>query len=167
MVEEKTDILIKKLKSGDLDLAFLALPINETDLESCHLFDDQFYIAVSQEHELYKQEEMEQKDLHNHTLMLLDEGHCLRDQALDICGAYKNVDETDFRATSLETLRQMVRAGTGITFMPATAIRNDDGIKYIPIKGGGLHRKIGMVWRKTSARKEAIEKIYDAIKVHY
>lgn len=166
LIEEKTDVLIRKLKLGELDMAFLALPVYEADLESRHLFDDPFYIATPEDHALSHCSQIGQEALGEHKLLLLGEGHCLRDQSMDICKRYRVSEDADCRTTSLEILRQMVKAGTGITFMPEIAIRDeeDSSIKYIPIKNPAPHRNIGLVWRKSSTRKETIEAIYDAIK---
>jgi len=100
------------------------------------------------------------KELSRYSLLLLDEGHCLRDQALELCRLGGIPEEPDFRATSLETLRQMVKAGTGITLMPAIAARRDEaGIRYIPFNPPAPMRRIDLVWRKTSARLKAIERL--------
>ena len=124
------------------------------------LFDDEFYLAVPTNHELTKFDRIEQKNLKKHRLLLLEEGHCLRDQSLEVCRLNGIREEQDFKATGLETLRQMVKAETGITFMPKIAIQeNEIGICYIPFKPPTPSRKIGLVWRKTSARYQAIHKL--------
>lgn len=163
LFEEKTDALIRKLKSGELDAAFLALPLHESNLESATLFDDEFYIAVPEDHELAGCPQIGQRILREHNLLLLEEGHCMRDQALDICDLYDLAEEPDFRATSLETLRQMVRAGIGVTIMPKIAVHDDEGIKYIPIKDPAPKRSIALVWRKTSVRKATFKTIAAAV----
>ena len=92
--------------------------------------------------------------------MLLEDGHCLREQALEACSLLGAYEQQDFKATSLETLRQMVKAGTGITFMPHIAIQPDErDICYIPFKKPAPYRTIGLVWRKTSVRTAVIEKL--------
>jgi len=96
-------------------------------------------------------------------ILLLDDGHCLRDQALQIC-QLQGAEEQDVRATGLETLRQMVRAGTGITFMPKIAINEvEAGIRYIPFIEPVPSRSIGLVYRKTSVRTELITKFVELI----
>lgn len=154
--EEKTEMLIEKLLHGDLDAALLAYPVQSDALASVELFEDPFYLAVSSRHPLAGRKSVEQSELLQYNLLLLEEGHCLRDQALDVCTIMQIGEEVDFRATSLETLRQMVAANVGITLMPKIAIPADrgQGIVYIPFDGHPPSRKIGMFWRKSSAKGE-------------
>ncbi len=165
LVEEKSDVLIDQLKSGVLDVAFLALPIEDEKLESVCLFEDVFQVAVPVGHPLAKNKTITQKSLMKEKLLLLDEGHCLRDQALDLCHRYHIETEQDFRATSLETLRQMVKAGTGITLMPNIAIgRNEEGIVYLPFEKNIPARSIALVWRKTTAKRLLLEEVIQLLK---
>lgn len=164
LVEEKTDQLIEKLHHGTLDAAILALPVEEDYFTSLPLFEDEFKLAVPEHHPLAAREAVTQEDVRPHKLLLLEEGHCLRDQALEVCQLRGLEEETDFRATGLETLRQMVKAGTGITFMPDIAIQeNDAHIRYIPFKAPAPKRTIGLVWRKTSARETLITSIAEML----
>lgn len=157
LIEEKTDTLIEQLKHGQLDATLLALPINDDYLETRALFEDEFYLAVANDHPMAIRASVRQSDLFGQQLLLLDEGHCLRGQALQLCQLNQAEEQQDVRATGLETLRQMVRAGTGITFMPKIAIRGpEEGIRYIPFEDPVPKRTIALVWRKTSARKELI-----------
>jgi LysR family hydrogen peroxide-inducible transcriptional activator len=156
LIEEKTDILIEQLKQGQLDAALLALPVHDDYLASSVLFEDEFFLAVANDNPLAQQPTIAHADLFHQQLLLLDEGHCLRGQALQIC-KLNHAEEQDVRATGLETLRQMVKAGTGITFMPKIAIHElDAGISYIPFENPVPKRTIGLFWRKTSARKELL-----------
>lgn len=158
--EEKTEHLLEKLKHGELDAAFLALPVQDDFLVSEPLFQDEFYLAVSPDHPLADAKRILQRDLRSHQLLLLEEGHCLRDQALEVCQLHGISEEQDFKATGLETLRQMVKAGTGITFIPNIAIQDQEtGIRYIPFQEPAPARTIGLVRRKTSARKDVIKKL--------
>lgn len=160
LVEEKTHVLIDRLKRGELDAALLALPVNDDQLEVNALFDDEFLLAVPPQHALAKRKTVSFDDLYPNKLLLLDEGHCLRDQALSVCQLAGMDEEQDFRATSLETLRQMVKAGTGITLMPKIAIhKNESDIRYIPFAAPAPYRSIALIWRKTSARKAVIERL--------
>ena len=160
LIEEKTEQLIAQLHKGEIDAAFLALPIDDDFLRSQKCFDDEFFLAVPPEHSLAQKTEIDQTTLAQHKLLLLEEGHCLRDQALSVCQLHGTDEEQDFKATGLETLRQMVKAGTGITFMPQMAIQpNETGICYVPFKSPAPKRSIGLVWRKTSARQAVIDQL--------
>ncbi|WP_445371593.1 LysR substrate-binding domain-containing protein [Methylomonas sp. HW2-6] len=159
LVEEKTEQLIQQLKSGQMDCALLALPVYEDFLESKAVFDDDFLLAVADNHPLAFNSVVEQSDLQGEHLLLLDEGHCLRGHALQVCQTVGADEEQDVRATSLETLRQMVHAGTGVTFIPQIAVRHEPGIRYIRFAAPAPSRTIGLVWRKTSARGELIRQL--------
>lgn len=168
LIEEKTDVLFNKLSIGEIDAALLALPLRESSLVSEKLFEDEFYLAVPEDHELTKHDIVSQKVLRHHRLLLLEEGHCLRDQALEVCNLHGIAEEQDFKATGLETLRQMVKAGTGITFMPKIAINEDDsGIHYIPFKAPAPKRTIGLVWRKTTPRQLVMDKLIKIFKIQF
>lgn len=168
LIEEKTAPLITRLKSGEIDAALLALPVNEDSLISVKLFDDAFRLAVPIQHPLADKTTIAQTDLIQHKLLLLEEGHCLRDQALEICHQQHIEEEQDFRATGLETLRLMVSAGTGITLMPEIAINTaDKNIRYIPFKPPAPKRSIGLVWRKTSTRTILIEQLLPLLRDKY
>lgn len=165
LIEEKTDVLVEQLRTGRCDAALLALPVNDPALVSMRLFDDPFLLAVPPEHPLAARERVDLRDLADLRLLLLDEGHCLRDQALNLCYRHGGHEEVDFRATSLETLRMMVRAGTGITLMPWTAAREDHtGIRYLPFAEPQPRRLIGLVWRKTTARGPLIGKLIELLR---
>lgn len=164
LIEDKTLFLMDKLRHGEIDAALLALPVHDDYMVSQELFEDEFCLAVAPDHKLASRDSVDQKCLKKHKLLLLEEGHCLRDQSLEICERQGLAEEQDFRATGLETLRQMVKAGTGITFMPKIAIQeNEAGIKYIPFNEPVPKRIIGLVWRKTSARKDVMEKLVEAL----
>jgi len=164
LVEEKTETLIAQLKQGKLDAALLAMPINDDYLEARMLFEDEFYLALASDHPLARKQTIAQPDLLNQQLLLLDEGHCLRGQALQICQINDAEEQQDVRATGLETLRQMVKAGTGITFMPKIAILEpEEGIRYIPFDDPAPKRTIGLFWRRTSSRNELLEELIKLI----
>ena len=160
LIEDKTDALIERLKAGTLDMALLALPIQDDFLQTAVLFDDEFLLAVGRDHEFARKPQVKQSDLIGQPLLLLDEGHCLRGQALQVCRLSGAEEQQDLRATGLETLRQMVYAGTGITFMPKIALRKDEpGISYLPFEPPAPKRTIGLVWRKTTARQGLISEL--------
>lgn len=164
LVEEKTAELLDKLKTGNLDAALVALPVEEEGLGSAPLFDDPFLLAVPHAHPLAKRKHINQSDIKGEQLLLLEDGHCLRSQALEVCSLIGASEHQDFRATSMETLRQMVAAGVGITLIPKLAMRKKDGIIYIPFAKPAIFRTIGLVWRKTTVRKPCIEALLSVVK---
>jgi LysR family hydrogen peroxide-inducible transcriptional activator len=158
LLEEKTDELLKKLQSGEIDAAFIAMPINNDAFEKEKIFSEKFLLAVPKNHQLASRKKIQIRDLKGKTLMLLEDGHCLRDQALEACSMLGAFEQQDFRATSLETLRQMVITGAGITLMPEIAIKKEDKISYLEITNAPS-RSIGMYWRKSSARKSLMKEM--------
>ncbi|MDE1901600.1 MAG: LysR family transcriptional regulator [Alphaproteobacteria bacterium] len=166
--EEKTERLTEQLKAGTIDAALLALPVEDPALDAHPLFDDAFLLAVSARHELAHRKQIGIDDLDGRKLLLLDEGHCLRDQALSVCHAHGAREEKSFRATSLETLRLMVRADPSLmTLMPAVAVEKHDGLRYIRFTGAQPSRRIGIVFRKTSARADVIAEMAAALAKAY
>ena len=158
LVEEKTETLLQKLQSGEIDAAFVALPIANEALEVLKIFEEPFLLALPKGHALAKSKKIHAKDLKGQTLMLLEEGHCLRNQALEVCSMLGAFETHDFKASSLETLRQMVAVGAGITLMPEIAAQKDGKIIYVEIVNAPK-RTIGLVWRKSSGRGELLKEI--------
>ena len=153
LVEEKTDVLVQMLEQGGIDCALLAMPIANEHLDSVKLFREPFTLAVAATDPLAKRKSVSVNDLRNVNMLLLDEGHCLRDQALHVCQSIGIGEARNFRATSLETLRHMVAGGNAVTLMPQLAVRTDDAsMRYIPFKEPVPSRVIGLYWRKTSGR---------------
>src|SRR6185436_15942536 len=116
--EYQTDTMLEKLHSGEIDVGILALPVTMDGLDSQALYKEPFTVAMPSHHKLAGKSSIKVEDLSHETLLLLEDGHCLRDQALDVCSGTDVHEKQDFRATSLETLRQMVAAGVGITLLP-------------------------------------------------
>ena len=139
-------------------------------LESRELYREEFLLAVPERHRLAARERVRVADLKDETLLLLEEGHCLRDQALEVCSRVGVRDSQDFRATSLETLRQMVAAGAGLTLLPELAsrgaYRSGRGVALRPFVRPTPARHIGAVWRKTTPRRAAIDALCDLIAQH-
>ena len=119
--EDLTANLIERLRTGLLDAILLALPIQTDGLELIELFREPFVMALPKDSPLAGKSEVMETDLVGVPLLLLEDGHCLRDQALAVCGLPRPRGAEDFRASSLETLRQMVAAGVGCTLLPALA----------------------------------------------
>ena len=120
------------------------------------MFEDKFFLAVNQSHPLAKQKTVDWKDIENDQLLLLEEGHCLRDQALEVCSLAGIRESVDFKATSLETLRYMVAAGMGMTLMPEIACKNNDDLSYLRFRSKQPFRTIGLVYRRSSSCKMLI-----------
>jgi LysR family transcriptional regulator, hydrogen peroxide-inducible genes activator len=137
-------------------------------LDSTTLYDEPFALAVPSTHPLADRERVKVDDLRGETLLLLEDGHCLRDQALEVCSRVRVNEAQDYRATSLETLRQMVAAGHGITLLPElaaeTPVGTARGLRIKPFVKPAPGRTIGAVWRKSSTRVRAIEAIAQAIR---
>ncbi len=169
LVEEKTEAVLRLLREGKLDAGILALPLHEDSLHSEFLFEEPFLLAVSDEHALaHKQGQLKLADLTNQNLLLLEDGHCLRDQALEVCHMAGAGEHSGFRATSLETLRQMVAANVGITLLPVTAVKPPvaqvEGLHLIEFKGHPPSRRIAMVWRKSSAMTGFLKQLADVFR---
>jgi LysR family hydrogen peroxide-inducible transcriptional activator len=160
--EEKTENLFIKLKNGDVDCAFFAMPMEDNSLEYMQIMEDEFFLAVNEKHRLSGKKEINNNDLLGENLLLLEEGHCLREQALSVCASL-SAGEQDFRATGLETLRLMVEAGSAITIMPKIAIKEGVNIRYIPFAEPKPTRKIGLYWRKSSAKVLLIKNVIEII----
>ena len=164
LYEEKTADLLVMLDEGTIDAAFIALPHEDNLLESDFVFKEDFLLAVPKSHEYYSHSKTSIKTLKEESLLLLSEGHCLRDQALDFCQQNSISEHFDFKASSLETLRQMVAAGVGMTLIPECAVKKSDEIKYLPFDKKSPNRQIALFWRKTSIRADVLREIADDIR---
>ncbi len=163
LYEYQTAPMLEKLRCGELDLGVLALPVELEGLEARELFAEPFMVAVPDRHRLAKRERVQVADLEDETLLLLEEGHCLRDQALEVCSRVGAGESQDFRATSLETLRQMVATGAGVTLLPELATKgaygDARGVAVLPFAKPAPVRRVGAVWRRTTARRPAIDAV--------
>jgi LysR family hydrogen peroxide-inducible transcriptional activator len=152
LYEYQTEPLLKHLRDGEIDIGIMALPISQDGLESQKLYDEAFTVAIPNNHPLGEKSTIKVQDLKGQTLLLLEDGHCLRDQALEVCSRVDVHEAEDFRATSLETLRQMVIAGLGITLLRRFARPEPT-------------RTVGAVWRKSSTRTAAISELCKVVHV--
>jgi len=170
LYEYQTAPMLETLREGELDLGVLALPVDLTGLEARELYREAFTVAVPERHPLAQRETLRVTDLRGEKLLLLEEGHCLREQALEVCGNAGVSEGEDFRATSLETLRQMVAAGAGVTLLPELASRgaygNARGVKIRPFARPAPVRQIGAVWRRTTPRRAAVDAVARVIAEH-
>jgi LysR family hydrogen peroxide-inducible transcriptional activator len=164
LVEEKTEQLLTKLQQGEIDCALLALPVESDRLIAKEVLWEAFYLAVAAAHPFAQQDSVALDMLNHHSLLLLDDGHCLREQSLELCARIGSGESTRYRATSLETLRNMIAAGTGMTFMPELAVKKDDkDVRYIPFASPAPGRRIGLVYRKASGRQRLFERVSEVM----
>lgn len=167
LVEEKSDVLLQRLREGRLDAALLALPVHDEQLHAEFLFDEPFVLAAPRGHELTSRASLDVDELSDETLLLLEDGHCLRDQALDVCRLSGAHEKSGFRATSLETLRQMVAAEVGVTLLPALSVHapvaQPAGIQLVAFRAPVPSRRIALVWRKSSAMDRFLQQLADTI----
>lgn len=165
LFEDQTERLLGRLRSGEIDGALMATPVEGRDLVVRHLFDEPFVLAVPNGHPLSRKDGIGFNDLRPERVLLLEEGHCLRDQALEVCALAGAAEATEFRATSLETLRQMVAAGGGVTLLPALAaeanatVPNHSAIILERFQAPVPEREIALFSRKGSARTPALEAV--------
>jgi LysR family hydrogen peroxide-inducible transcriptional activator len=164
--EYQTAPLVERTLAGELDLAVLALPAETRGLVTRPLFEESFLVAMPATHRLAARKRVKAADLEDEKLLLLEEGHCLRDQALEVC-AHVGTEEQAFRATSLETLRQMVASGLGLTLLPGLAAEGPfagtQGLAVRPFAPPAPHRVIGAAWRRSTSRGEAIDAVCEMI----
>ncbi|HET7394866.1 MAG TPA: LysR substrate-binding domain-containing protein [Gammaproteobacteria bacterium] len=169
LVEEKTAEILTRLREGRLDAAIVALPVNEEGLHAEFLFEEPFLLAVPEKHPLAKRVTVTMDDLQDQDLLLLEEGHCLRDQALEVCHLGGAHERAGFRATSLETLRYMVAGGTGITLIPALATKPPivqvEGLKLVRFRGSPPSRRLAMLWRESSPSGDLLKELAQTLSV--
>ncbi|PKF60862.1 DNA-binding transcriptional regulator OxyR [Psychromonas sp. psych-6C06] len=160
--ENQTDVLIKQLEEGELDCLMLALLPGMEALQQYTLYHEPLELALSEAHPWADKVNVDIEQLSGEHLLMLEDGHCLRDQAMGFCFAAGAIEDNSFKATSLETLRHMISADNGLTLLPQLAIptnRNQAGIKYIPFQQPIPSRTIGLVCRNNSVRKVCFEEM--------
>lgn len=156
--EDLTNRLIAALRAGSLDAALIALPYDMTGLAWAHVEDDELLAAAPANHRMALEEKVKPEDLEGDDLILLEDGHCLRDHALAACGLEppKPTSEESFAATSLPTLVQMVGSGLGVSFLPAMAVKagltEHVPITVRPLEADHPSREIVVAWRAGSSR---------------
>jgi LysR family transcriptional regulator, hydrogen peroxide-inducible genes activator len=165
--EDLTTSLLERLGSHRLDAALVALPVPDDRLETLPLFDEPFWFAEPKGCNPTATEVMAEDDLRGQRLLLLTEGHCLREQALAICKTGDRDVEGDFRATSLQTILQMVATGLGSTLLPAMACSEARGCSVTtrPLEPG-VGRRIGLVWRRHYSRLGDIHLLAKTLRNH-
>jgi LysR family hydrogen peroxide-inducible transcriptional activator len=169
LVEEKTEVIHHRLRHGELDAGLLARPIHDDLLHEEVLFREDFVLAVPADHHLAADDgPVDLAVLASEHVLLLEEGHCLRDQALAVCQLAGASERTGFRATSLETLRQMVAAGVGVTLLPRLAVAPpvpaSPDIRVRRFTDPQPRREIALYWRDTSVYRDFLPKLADVLR---
>jgi LysR family hydrogen peroxide-inducible transcriptional activator len=152
--ETQTLVLLEELHRGALDVVLLALPADDAEIETIRLFDDPFLLAVPATDNRAETARVNVDDIDMQRLLLLEEGHCLRDQALAFCSSSRR--DVSLGATSLATVMQMVANGYGITLLPRVAVDvelRDERVKLLRFVEPAPGRTVGLAWRRTSPRK--------------
>jgi LysR family hydrogen peroxide-inducible transcriptional activator len=155
--EELTEPLIEALHRGELDLLLLALPVDAEGVETMALFDDPFYLACPSDHPLAHREHLATSELQGQELLLLEDGHCLREHALEACKLRGAEYTVPYQATSLTTVVQMVASGIGVTLLPGMAVdtgaMNSAEVALTPFEDPSVSRQIGLMWRRKTPRR--------------
>jgi LysR family hydrogen peroxide-inducible transcriptional activator len=169
LYEEKTEVILNMLDQGRLDAGLLALPVEEHGMEVEILFDEPFVAAMPSSHPLSDKQTIDLKDLEGQELLLLEEGHCMRQHALAVCELSGAVERVDFHATSMEILRQMVAANAGVTLMPVLSVKPPiaptDNIALRSFKSPAPSRTIALVWRSSSPLGGFLRKLAESLKI--
>jgi len=158
--ETQTKTLLDELNRGELDAVMLALPADGVDVEMLALFDDAFLLAVPASDALPARGRVGVADVDQRRLILLEEGHCLRDQALAFCATPRRDQPASLGATSLATVMQMVANSYGVTLLPEVAANTegrDKRVKLLRFSAPEPARTIGLAWRRTSPRRKDFE----------
>ena len=163
LVEEKSDVLLSRLHEGKLDAALLALPVHDDQLHSEFLFEEPFVLAVPGGHPMAQRDSLSLSKLSEQKLLLLEDGHCLREQALEVCRLSGANEKSELRATSLETLRQMMAANVGMTLLPMLAVKppvaRSQNIHLLGFSDSHPSRQIAMLWRRSSAMGDFLQEL--------
>ena len=171
--ENFTTRLIELLRQGELDAAIMALPFAEQGLMVQALYDEPFVVALPKHHAWAQRTSINAEELKSETMLLLGNGHCFRDQVLEVCPEMSRFSTTGdgiartFEGSSLETIRHMVASGIGITVLPNASVpdmQSKDGmLRYVPFSAPGPSRRVVIAWRKSFTRRAAIEAVRQAV----
>lgn len=166
--EEKTEKVTRQLMDGKLDAILVALPVTHEQLRVEPLFNEPFMMVLPINHPLTKLQAVSDQDLASESLLLLEDGHCFRDQALEVCQLADSTEQIEYQASSLETLRYMVAANSGVTLMPILAtqppVPTNDDIVIRPFSAPTPTRTIALAWRETSVRTELLKGLASLIR---
>ena len=164
--ENQTHILLKQLEEGELDCLLLALLPGMEKFNKLDLYDEPLELALSDKHSWANKKTIDLNQLKGEHVLMLADGHCLRDQALGFCFTAGAIEDNSFKATSLETLRHMISAENGLTLLPQLSIplnRHQSGVKYIPFKTPNPVRTITLLSRNNSARQVCFDQLAQLI----
>jgi|TARA_B110001454_G_scaffold21708_1_gene20995 LysR family transcriptional regulator, hydrogen peroxide-inducible genes activator len=165
--ESYTSVLRRQLREGELDAIIIALPFNEPDVMTRALYDEPFVVVMPKDHPLAKLEQIDAEMLPDQDLLLLGEGHCFRDQVIELCPALSQQKNNRVgsvtQGSSLETLKYMVATGLGITVLPESAVGNLDSelITTRPFASPAPFRTVALAWRASFPRGQAIDLLLD------
>ncbi len=170
ITENYTHVLATMLKQGEVDAIVVALPFVEQGVEVQPLYDEPFLVAMPQGHPFEKKKQVSADELEKESLLLLGAGHCFRDQVLDLCSKVNrsaNGLQRTLEGGSLETIRQMVASGVGVTVLPSSSVSPDASagglIRVRPFSKPVPDRRVALAWRKSFPRPQAIQVLRDAI----
>jgi len=167
--EDLTAHLLDRLRQGRLDALLLALPVRADDVEVLALFRESFVVALPEGHALTAKASINEAELAGEKVLLLEEGHCMREQALALCGGTPSDEREELKATSIETLRQMVAAGVGCTLLPRLAAMPGAGsiqngmVEIRPFAQPEPTRTIGLAWRRRCPREATMRQLGELI----
>jgi len=161
LYEAQTDDLVQALRAGDLDVVLMAWPVSHDGLEGGPVFSEPFVVAAPVNHPLAHPSAIQHEELRRQELLLMDEGHCFRDHALDVCSSVEAQEDMAVRASSLTTLALMVHHGIGATLIPAMALPVEFATRRnVVLRAFAAHppmRQVGLAWRPRSVRVELFE----------
>ncbi len=160
--EERTERIVSQLVAGELDVLLLALPVSRPDVETFTVQEEPFVLAAPRDHPLGRRRGPVRPDeLDGEPVLLLEDGHCFRDQALEVCQRAGARESSDLRATSLTTLVQMVIGGLGVTLLPQSAVNAElsghDEVRVRRFRRPAPARTVGLAWRRSSPRGDEFE----------
>ncbi len=171
--ENFTVRLVELLRQGELDAAIMALPFSDHGLMTQPLYDEPFVVALPKQHPWSGRADISAEDLKSETMLLLGNGHCFRDQVLEVCPEMSRFSTTGngiartFEGSSLETIRHMVASGIGITVLPRASVPDMEAkngmLRYVPFAQPAPSRRVVIAWRKSFTRGAAIEAVRDAV----
>ena len=167
LYEAQTHTLLKQLADGELDCLILAQLDQMDSFAALPLYDEPMVLALPGDHAWARRKQVALSELKGEKLLMLEDGHCLRDQAMGFCFAAGIFEDQHFKATSLETLRNMVAAGSGLTLMPKLAVnphQKDAGVSYIPVVDPEPSRAITLLHRINSVRRPCFNEMAKVIK---